>query len=344
MPADNDDLFGAPSWADVKPKPASMQPASAPPSPPTETKPAPAQPANDDFFGSAPVGPSPTARAPASAPPKTTAPAQPVNGDLFGTATSAPAIVPSKPAAPVSPPSNANPPASPVPIPNPPALPTAPSELGKDPRRAAAMRGKLTSIISANRDRHADARKEYRDKLLTLEYDRRLRTLVAALREVTSFDGLNELSSLARRAAPMPAPELAPSVPRVCRACRYDLSNQPIAGNCPQCGSPFGEGPLRDFFAGDLYDHLVSKLRLICNSCNYSLRGLKPVGTCPECGAPYRTNVVDWADLAGVFARELVLPTKEITSTTFVLTRIWQLTAMSVDGKISRSPSDADNE
>lgn len=207
------------------------------------------------------------------------------------------------------------------------------------------MRGKLASIISANRDRHADARKEYRDKLLKLEYDRRLRMLVAALREVTSFDGLNELSLLARRPAPMPTADLAPSTtPRRCIACRYDLSNLPIAGVCPQCGSPFGEGPPRDFLAGDLYDHLVGKLRLICNSCNYSLRGLKPTGTCPECGAPYRTNAVDWADLAAVFARELVMPAKEMTSSTFVLTRIWQLTTMSVDGNISRSSADSDDD
>ncbi|MEZ6244356.1 MAG: DUF4190 domain-containing protein [Phycisphaerales bacterium] len=38
---------------------------------------------------------------------------------------------------------------------------------------------------------------------------------------------------------PAPAPAAPPTRPAVlCASCRYDISNQPVGGRCPECGTP----------------------------------------------------------------------------------------------------------
>ena len=79
--------------------------------------------------------------------------------------------------------------------------------------------------------------------------------------------------------------------------------------------------------AGDVYDHMVSRLRerwsaavvtetvgfdLTCAVCGYNLRGLSPAHACPECGTALEFEAHVWHGVCRVLSASLGVPAQAI--------------------------------
>ncbi len=170
------------------------------------------------------------------------------------------------------------------------------------PRRADALRGNVSRLVSANRQRVAQAEAEGRQVRLTLAFQQRKRELAARIGTITLAMVASELDALA-----------------------MEMGDDDAAANVPATNVPAAGAVASDFTASDLFDALERKLDMDCHACGYYLFGLPAQGKCPECGASYHTGVIKFDDLRAVLADQLKLPMAQVTPELCVLRRLRQL-------------------
>ena len=211
--------------------------------------------------------------------------------------------------------------------------------MGKQPRKADALRGMISNLSSANKDRNETADRERKAVLTSMEFQERVYRFVHRIRKIAPDFGVHDLGKISRRGGPnvgFDAGRLYESLfsdySPVCGKCGHSLRGQPPVGDCPECKTPYRAGTMGwDFTVDELYDFLSSRACMVCSQCKYSLRGLPASGHCPECGAAYRTGMISVEQLQEVLADELSVEMESLEQRTTVMARLVALSIQAVE-------------
>jgi len=209
--------------------------------------------------------------------------------------------------------------------------------MGRPPRRADAMRGKIGRLIAANEERHEEAQKQRDQTKISIELVQRIFHLVQRLGKVAHIHNPLQLKFVRQG---MPAELSVNAVHeligrhqnRICARCGYSLRGLPHSGACPECGDRYyafaGDW---DFTAADLYQYATAHEQTHCSQCKYSLRGLPRQGTCPECGARFRTGAISWQELCQFLSDELKVPLEKVHANMRIVERLTECSRQQIE-------------
>jgi rubrerythrin len=209
--------------------------------------------------------------------------------------------------------------------------------MGRRPRRASALRGKIDRLVAANHERNEKAQIQRDKTKISIELVQRIFQLVQRLSKVAHIANPMQLDFVRQG---MPAELSVNTVQdligrhqqRTCEQCAHSLQGLPSVGQCPECNQQYQMLTTGwDFTAADLYQYATSHQQTHCKQCNYPLRGLAKEGTCPECGDRFKTGAITWEELCQFLADELAIPLDQVNAATRIVERLTQCSAKLIE-------------